>query len=656
MITVPEKVKDALREGNLRKNYRLIVKTVTKVWNDALIANIPTDSYYTVIEWPNNYVVKNPTNNRIILYIYNGSAEAIGLAPGDEWDKVNTNGISDGTQLQASAVGLTLVSRDDFHEETSVDFTITNDNLVKESVKLDERMCSSDQLEFGLCEGSSLEFQYFDFPNIRGKQIEAHIDVEYEDGWYDIPLGFFDVEQCSTQFSTGIIKVTAVNKLKSDYLDANAKEYILSLQGDTYNPDEITLKTIQDTLLKSYAITQRETRTPQYMPGGIGDETIEKFTFKINGSSTNYYPYMDIMLKVYNLQDTDYIQCVIDEYIAMLAKEYRELWEVVQAQVQNPDVFWPKYLNGTGYKKAFGIRVVFPELDPSQYKAVYVYNSSQITNWPSVYEIKADIKKLVGLYGVTTVVFGLPTSFGRCTSSSGGTYTWMWLTHDEFPTDPQLYIVDSDSIDTLSIPKSTLNDVTLRELISANYEMHCQFGKLDRETNLFSGVDLNHSRLYPADDLYPADTLYPDGSAEGSFRSQYSKLWTDEVGEQSFRDLYITYRTLNADNKEEEVTRKYTVNSDGTTDYVMDSNWLLKNLTWTGAQIDTLGASLVDKLKPVRWFPFEMWAAGLPYLETGDELEIITKSGTYTSYILQRQLQGIHNLQDTYINGQLDIF
>jgi glycosyltransferase involved in cell wall biosynthesis len=103
-------------------------------------------------------------------------------------------------------------------------------------------------------------------------------------------------------------------------------------------------------------------------------------------------------------------------------------------------------------------------------------------------------------------------------------------------------------------------------------------------------------------------------------------------------------------------TYNYTVNSDGTTDYYMDDNWLLKNLVWTPAQIDTLASSLVDKLKKVKWFPFEMWAAGLPYLETGDELEITTKSGTYTSYILQRQLQGIHNLQDTYINGQLDIF
>ena len=59
-------------------------------------------------------------------------------------------------------------------------FTIDNDNLVAESVKIDERMCSGDEIKFGLCEGSSLEFQYFGFDNIRGCEIEAILSVEYD--------------------------------------------------------------------------------------------------------------------------------------------------------------------------------------------------------------------------------------------------------------------------------------------------------------------------------------------------------------------------------------------------------------------------------------------------------------------------------------------
>ena len=51
-----------------------------------------------------------------------------------------------------------------------------------------------------------------------------------------------------------------------------------------------------------------------------------------------------------------------------------------------------------------------------------------------------------------------------------------------------------------------------------------------------------------------------------------------------------------------------------------------------------------------------MWCAGLPYLESGDAIEIRMKDGTYPSYVLRRVLNGIQNLQDEMINGTLDIF
>jgi hypothetical protein len=187
MINVPEKVKDALRDGNLRKHYRFIVQTVSKVYDDDFLADIPTSDDYTILEDPNNYIIKNDTANDIRLYMTYGSASVKLIPAGSEYyyyqDLNMPTNFPEGMELSANAAGLKLYSRDSYHEETTTDYTISNDNLVKESVKIDERMCSRDKLEFGLCEGSSLEFQYFEFPNIRGKQIEAHLDVEYADGW-----------------------------------------------------------------------------------------------------------------------------------------------------------------------------------------------------------------------------------------------------------------------------------------------------------------------------------------------------------------------------------------------------------------------------------------------------------------------------------------
>ena len=65
------------------------------------------------------------------------------------------------------------------HDDWTEDFTIANDNLIKESVSIDERMCSGDTIKYGLCEGSSLEFQYFEKPNITGRRVQALCDVSY---------------------------------------------------------------------------------------------------------------------------------------------------------------------------------------------------------------------------------------------------------------------------------------------------------------------------------------------------------------------------------------------------------------------------------------------------------------------------------------------
>ena len=218
------------------------------------------------------------------------------------------------------------------------------------------------------------------------------------------------------------------------------------------------------------------------------------------------------------------------------------------------------------------------------------------------------------------------------------------------------YVVDTDGIDATPVTLADLPDFTLRDLQAAVYESGCQFGQLDRETDLFSGVELNRSRLLPADTLYPDNALYPSGAQESAFRSQYSKLWADEGNVRKWRYLIITYKGLDENQQEKDFTLQRTVNADGTDDYNCSDNWLFRNLIWTATDIGSYADAMVAKMQDITWFPFEMWCAGLPYLETGDEIEIPLGEATYTSYILQRQLKGIQNLQDTYINGTLDIF
>jgi hypothetical protein len=202
---------------------------------------------------------------------------------------------------------------------------------------------------------------------------------------------------------------------------------------------------------------------------------------------------------------------------------------------------------------------------------------------------------------------------------------------------------------------STNSAVTLRDLQSAVFEIDCQYGKLDRVTDLFAGIDLNNGALFPRDDLYPDDMLLPEGISEAGYPAMYSKLWADEGNVRSFRNLIITYKTTSGGSEVEAQLTKV-VNANGTDDYIMDDNWLFRNLIWTAQQVGTYADAMVTKMQNIRWFPFEMWCVGLPYLEAGDAIEIKMKEGTYLSYVLRRTLNGIQNLQDEMINGTLDIF
>ena len=635
----------------------------------------------------------------------------------------------------------------------SEDFTIDNDTLVSESVKFDERMCSDDTIKFGLCEGSSLEFQYFDHENINGRRIQSFIDVEYKDpsmeiieteegtwhpvrvtkngaytfksknnvsceigimnthyiteyyqlgaannyqitldlttehffevedynvtvivttqsgfdAWHTIPMGFFEVDKCPRQASTGIFKVTAYNKLKSQYLDAKANDKIIEIVGSGVvgGTNGVDVGTILDELLEGYSIKRDE----QTVDFSVSSQ-------QIPSSDTSYIRQTDFTgsengVYIHTLDITDYlrpsdfdstnfyrfrINCknIFDAVYSYANTYYLDNWfksTTTPANIARLDD-WLKdttsfasnlEVGGFQFSTSNGVRT-FNLQD-------YRDQNNVVTPW---------------FTNISSMLLGITGLFEFDNSQ---TRTW---TQAEIDTAKERindilfnqgnFIVEISSrseIEKTLITKAeaeSLPDVTLRQLQSAVFEVNAQYGQIDRITDLFEGVELNHSRLYPANSLYPANNLYPGGQGIRGDRSTYSKLWTDYQGIQKFRYLIITYKGLDENDKAVDMTLQRTINASGNVDYNMSDNWLFKNLTWSASDVGDYADAMVSKLRDVTWFPFEMWCAGLPYLETGDEIEITNDEGTYPSYILQRQLQGIQNLQDTFINGTLDVF
>lgn len=577
----------------------------------------------------------------------------------------------------------------------TVDFTITNENLVSESVKYDERMCSGTDLKFGLCEGTSLEFQYFGLENINGRRLNTSIDVQYETAsgslaWQTIPMGFFTVDQCPMQFSTGIRKVVAYNKLRSKYLDAKANQDIIDIvsQGEDGSAT-VSFYYILKQLLNGYNIESYDVKSvdPDITQAEL-DDSYEFTQWQVTHNAS----VIEIIVPLYtsgHASTSTYLHIVafqcnanvgnVDEYVrsvfnAEVAKNIKQSVYQVNISSHLDDRYIRSYddssvyislrnflLNG-GYVTTRAVtspQVTFDYQKRIVGGMIATYNDSKaLISLTADYE--SPLYNILNANSQITLPFRAVINNNSTGIASQTDYaTYFKLLHEEFE-----WIWKIQKMDVAELAKQRITlaeakdlaDVTLRELQSAVYESVCQYGQLDRATDLFSGIELNNSALYPRDTLYPADNLYPGGSMDKTVKSAYSKLWTDTVGAQSFRYLNITYKGLDQNNQEVDYTLQKTVNANGTTDYNMSDNWLFRNLIWTEQQIDAYATAMVAKMTGVTWFPFEMWGAGLPYIETGDQIEIVTREGSFTSYILQRQLNGIQNLQDTYINGELDIF
>lgn len=665
------------------------------------------------------------------------------------------------------------------NDDESTDFTIDNDDLVSESVKFDERMCSDDTLKFGLCEGTSLEFQYFGKENILGRRIRASAYIEYKvdadvtviqftslsptgsytvvknntfkltigrnayceytythlgvpetvsmtpssettisfdcivgdtfeitctsgllsqpgksSRYQSIPMGYYDVAKCPRQASTGIYKVTAYNKLMSDYFDSKAN----LLLANSYTTDAtLYVYDIIKCLLGDYKIDQDKTElTPYYDAMTSTESNVSLGTFQfsykygvaspfnayragieagVNFTLTMYTYYKDYLspqtgyievgalygnLVQFEQNVVNYIKNLIDS--AELNRTGEEVIEYICAN--------------SGFQYVFGVQVGNSWYSTVQYEYEEehgithtvagnisdVANKLQYQSIYTAYQVRYPRYIMSGGNSNTYTVYFKKESYSyyknsSLTISTGTTNALTFSDGTDFYSNNTkaivLYVIEPTDEELLTFKISEMPDFTLRQLQAAVYELQCKYGKLDRSSDLFAGISLSLPSLYPADTLYPSNTLYPTGNAERSVKSLYSKLWYDDQGVQTFRNLIITYKDSDGNNK----LLTTTINEDGTTDYICDDNWLFLNLNWSESDVQTYADAMVTEMQNISWFPFEMWCAGLPYVEAGDMIEIVNADGeSNTSYVLQRQLQGIQNLQDTYINGTLDVF
>lgn len=98
--------------------------------------------------------------------------------------------------------------------------TIKNDRIVKDTFRLTETISSGEDLDFGSCNASAVEFTVADVPeDLTGKQFTVTQTVNDK---YTVPLGMFTVESCKKQDDLRFKDIVAYDNMRKFDVDVSS--------------------------------------------------------------------------------------------------------------------------------------------------------------------------------------------------------------------------------------------------------------------------------------------------------------------------------------------------------------------------------------------------------------------------------------------------
>ena len=159
--------------------------------------------------------------------------------------------------------------------------------------------------------------------------------------------------------------------------------------------------------------------------------------------------------------------------------------------------------------------------------------------------------------------------------------------------------------------------------------------------------------LYPSEKLYPREDLYPRGM-NGPLLSmnRYISMECDDYVVENYGKIQIKTQSR-VKNGESICSYEYIGNPEGKNTYIIEDNIFYcaeGNVYEYGSQpeVDEMLKNLFDKISNLTYTPHTTKLRGLPFMECGDRVNLVTKTGGIESFIFRRTLKGIHALMDTY--------
>ena len=197
------------------------------------------------------------------------------------------------------------------------------------------------------------------------------------------------------------------------------------------------------------------------------------------------------------------------------------------------------------------------------------------------------------------------------------------------------------------------SSITGRDVVRSLLEVNGCFYRLNRYTGRPEFVYCNKSGLYPRNDLYPADDLYPRlGSNQTINMSQYQSFIQEDYEVQRYGRIQIL-KNITSNQTKSVVEWEYTGDKDFKNSYLIEDNIFYCNekmeYDYDGMpEVSSMLENMWLRISNMNYVPCVLKCMGMPWIECGDRIGVLTKTGGAETFIYHRTITGIQSLVDTF--------
>lgn len=587
---------------------------------------------------------------------------------------------------------------------------ITNENIVDDSITFGESICSSEQLQFGLCETPTLEFETVGVENIKGTVIECSMEVIVPESlssvtgvsyksdinkWvYSLPYGTFIVDSCKKQSDMTHRRITTYNTFGYKNWEFNSsiqKALTYKFYWNAKNL-KLSIESLVKLLMPEFNANY-QLESPEYVNARSATRIITEggveYQYKLdyyygcynwnrigqNGISGEFYPIKNYRVK-YSSEYTQIAKKILDIY----DKGDRLIIYNLIPAFYSPNLNYYHYNNS---KQEFDYKYVLPDFDgafdlPNDIRS-YITNSGTYTYTDLTQYTSELTPSSLWIYRglLNNVILSAFDDCGinifhrlrlsRRIYESSEDFAIIYDTGETAPnvyfdqnakniklfnSPSGIYIPLEYKQKTKSMTKYTYSSGSESTISQTLYEYDLsKLLALDNKEIIQSYIELQGKfGLVKRDgsiDFISVNEAF-NTPDETIPKSEYETIWYDDYMSKPYGRISATYTNENNENTYTYLDIVEDFSEEKYKTYDISNNFFIKNYSRTEEDIQLIFTAMSLNMKDISFMPMQITMKGRPDLEAGDVILIESddQEEPIVGFMMQRRLTGVNSLRD----------